>query len=150
MRRRPPSSTRADTLFPYSTLFRSRFSFICNTILSCPTISRLLTLQLLGAQRGFQFRIVFPQRRRPQARPLGLAIEAYRRHEAARQLPIRQFKFLYPIHMSDLGIGEDFGIGINGSARNACRPEAFQPVFTAIALENIFNYLPNHTLLFDA
>src|SRR3546814_3713449 len=93
---------------------------------------------------------LFPQRRRPQARPLGLAIEAYRRHEAARQLPIRQFKFLYPIHMSDLGIGEDFGIGINGSARHACRPEDFQPVFTTIALENIFKYCQKLTLFFGA
>src|SRR3546814_7283030 len=29
MIRRPPSSTRTDTLFPYTTLFRSVYKFVC-------------------------------------------------------------------------------------------------------------------------
>src|SRR3546814_10206347 len=38
MIRRPPRSTRTDTLFPYTTLFRSRSDTICNTpsTVACP------------------------------------------------------------------------------------------------------------------
>src|SRR3546814_13683922 len=38
MRRRPPRSTRTDTLFPYTTLFRSAFCFLQNS-LTCSMLS---------------------------------------------------------------------------------------------------------------
>src|SRR3546814_11080122 len=37
MIRRPPITTRTDTLFPYTTLFRSRFNLLSNQ--DCPTAS---------------------------------------------------------------------------------------------------------------
>src|SRR3546814_2147224 len=43
MIRRPPRSTRTDTLFPYTTLFRSawtRVSTICERLAATPSISR--------------------------------------------------------------------------------------------------------------
>src|SRR3546814_6586478 len=42
MIRRPPRSTRTDTLFPYTTLFRSRIWSICRTMACCGR-DRLLT-----------------------------------------------------------------------------------------------------------
>src|SRR3546814_253389 len=47
MIRRPPRSTRTDTLFPYTTLFRSRV-----TPPGRRTASRHLAYRLAGAQRG--------------------------------------------------------------------------------------------------
>src|SRR3546814_13387444 len=37
MLRRPPRSTRTDTLFPYTTLFRSLSAIRCTGAISCPT-----------------------------------------------------------------------------------------------------------------
>src|SRR5690606_3669930 len=96
--------------------FSGRFSLICNTVASCPTTSRLFTLQLPGGQRGLQFSVVLSQCRRPHTRLLGLAIQAYGRHEAARPLPVGQVQLLDPLHMLNLRIGQDFGIAVDGCA----------------------------------
>src|SRR3546814_8113655 len=54
MIRRPPRSTRTDTLFPYTTLFRSRFGVRqCRPCL-CPLTSRFVVGACRG--RGFVFR----------------------------------------------------------------------------------------------
>src|SRR3546814_6672087 len=45
MRRRPPRSTRTDTLFPYTTLFRSRR----RTVRAYPMVAMLAVAMLLGA-----------------------------------------------------------------------------------------------------
>src|SRR5690606_2300772 len=128
--------------------FSGRFSLICNTVASCPTTSRLFTLQLPGGQRGLQFSVVLSQCRRPHTRLLGLAIQAYGRHEAARPLPVRQVKLLDPLHMLNLRIGQDFGIGVDGCAGHPCRPEYIEPMFTALVLENIFQYQQQFALIF--
>src|SRR3546814_9946531 len=46
MIRRPPRSTRTDTLFPYTTLFRSFFSLPSSFIYQLPPLS-LLTLSVI-------------------------------------------------------------------------------------------------------
>src|SRR3546814_5627395 len=43
MIRRPPRSTRTDTLFPYTTLFRSRTFWPRAGLLDCPTSSRSIS-----------------------------------------------------------------------------------------------------------
>src|SRR3546814_12922654 len=55
MIRRPPSSTRSDTLFPYTTLFRSRF-FIERPIFAwvvalCILLGSVLTLRALPIEQ---------------------------------------------------------------------------------------------------
>src|SRR3546814_3621313 len=45
MIRRPPRSTRTDTLFPYTTLFRSRFA-------DAPALHALLTAEQPAAEKG--------------------------------------------------------------------------------------------------
>src|SRR3546814_12377155 len=48
MIRRPPRSTRTDTLFPYTTLFRSRCSSLAQLVLACgQPLARGLTGQRL-------------------------------------------------------------------------------------------------------
>src|SRR3546814_5937064 len=63
MIRRPPSSTRTDTLFPYTTLFRSalrlfdqatRLGFPEATLLADRGLARDMTGDQAGAQRGYQ------------------------------------------------------------------------------------------------
>src|SRR3546814_14525633 len=58
MRRRPPRSTRTDTLFPYSTLFRSRLSSL-NAALSLDTLRALPgnRLETLKGDRAGQYSI---------------------------------------------------------------------------------------------
>src|SRR3546814_12734365 len=51
MIRRPPRSTRTDTLFPYTTLFRSSRSYKCKTGLLVPRHQQRIAL----AQRGVGF-----------------------------------------------------------------------------------------------
>src|SRR3546814_13696839 len=51
MIRRPPRSTRTDTLFPYTTLFRS-FCAVLSTIAAPPIIALLLGTALLAACAG--------------------------------------------------------------------------------------------------
>src|SRR3546814_2861018 len=46
MIRRPPRSTRTDTLFPYTTLFQSRI--ISGLLLDGPSVANILTLRALG------------------------------------------------------------------------------------------------------
>src|SRR3546814_1535801 len=53
MSRRPPRSTRTDTLFPYTTLFRStRPTSIVLSLQSCQTTSRFETPRPRFADRG--------------------------------------------------------------------------------------------------
>src|SRR3546814_2601982 len=55
MIRRPPRSTRTDTLFPYTTLFRSRLDrlskwfLVVICMISCADFPRLLIIELNGA-----------------------------------------------------------------------------------------------------
>src|SRR3546814_6895772 len=53
MIRRPPRSTRTDTLFPYTTLFRSRYLMRCSPIpkFDTPKLHMNAALQLFGAGR---------------------------------------------------------------------------------------------------
>src|SRR3546814_5192471 len=50
MRRRPPRSTRTDTLFPYTTLFRSRYH--ADYVLICPGVGES-TIYARRAPKGF-------------------------------------------------------------------------------------------------
>src|SRR3546814_16071628 len=56
MIRRPPRSTRTDTLFPYTTLFRSRFRCPSSAgrHLTCDFRRRLLDLEEVGTDVGGQ------------------------------------------------------------------------------------------------
>src|SRR3546814_17533233 len=46
MIRRPPRSTRTDTLFPYTTLFRSRFQLVIDRIIDFRTADRIVDVAL--------------------------------------------------------------------------------------------------------
>src|SRR3546814_6849119 len=53
MRRRPPRSTRTDTLFPYTTLFRSVPTLNVNNFVSSPgSFSRALAISILNGPNG--------------------------------------------------------------------------------------------------
>src|SRR3546814_20797730 len=54
MIRRPPRYTRTDTLFPYTTLFRSLMVFIRSTILKSREDNAALTARRYGYIRDFQ------------------------------------------------------------------------------------------------
>src|SRR3546814_7763949 len=62
MIRRPPRSTRTDTLFPYTTLFRS--SVLMHGLTQRETISKCLELVLHTMQQRFRLRKVFVVHRR--------------------------------------------------------------------------------------
>src|SRR3546814_10163834 len=54
MIRRPPRSTRTDTLFPYTTLFRSDYDFVINNEPHLSEAGRLLAEERLGYPREEQ------------------------------------------------------------------------------------------------
>src|SRR3546814_1582865 len=49
MKRRPPRSTRTDTLFPYTTLFRSLFKVACGHLRACERVHSIHGSQPVGA-----------------------------------------------------------------------------------------------------
>src|SRR3546814_8483291 len=66
MIRRPPRSTRTDTLFPYTTLFRSASIFALRA--SPPERARLSALRLnIGKTQGIRLRISPPRIAPPSA-----------------------------------------------------------------------------------
>src|SRR3546814_17923788 len=87
MIRRPPRSTRTDTLFPYTTLFRSFASFQIYS----------QTLQSLG--QGFVFRILFFAFAPNASCFVGTLsgpedLAQMRRHIGSGQLPVRALQIL--------------------------------------------------------
>src|SRR3546814_8646029 len=71
MIRRPPRSTRTDTLFPYTTLFRSRMGFAGTTILhpsNAPIVNRAFSP---GPEQLAQYRAMIAEYERAQAAGLG-------------------------------------------------------------------------------
>src|SRR3546814_11377945 len=62
MIRRPPRSTRTDTLFPYTTLFRSGCPGSCGGLPARRLLRRLLFRRLGGVGLGPDHRLVHAQR----------------------------------------------------------------------------------------
>src|SRR3546814_7656965 len=52
MIRRPPRSTRTDTLFPYTTLFRSRIAASKTTLEESASIARVLSVPMIDNEAG--------------------------------------------------------------------------------------------------
>src|SRR3546814_12300945 len=70
MIRRPPRSTRTDTLFPYTTLFRSGFAVVAQVWNS--TLSPLGVVAGLGAAVAFAFYFLAGERGVAHTHPLAL------------------------------------------------------------------------------
>src|SRR3546814_10532384 len=68
MIRRPPRSTRTDTLFPYTTLFRSVRQLLPQGIAGWPDADRIALLRQLTVDRLFRLR-------RPQVDDLSIRFE---------------------------------------------------------------------------
>src|SRR3546814_5945719 len=60
MRRRPPRSTRTDTLFPYTTLFRSRFKITVCTNLPCALSDGVKAAEYVKQKLGIDFHETTP------------------------------------------------------------------------------------------
>src|SRR3546814_13230914 len=71
MRRRPPRSTRTDTLFPYTTLFRSSFLMMITRSKAVPQV-----IGFLAMENGLFFAATSATYGMPMVVELGIALDA--------------------------------------------------------------------------
>src|SRR3546814_14359437 len=106
---RPPRSTRTDTLFPYTTLFRSMSSFVGAEIVKCERPELTSAKVIVSGGRALKDSETFQQYIVPLADHLGAAVGASRHAVDAGYVPndsqvVKTGKIVAPAASVSLGI----------------------------------------------